>query len=135
MDAQIPLYLLHPMAVHFPIALLAVGWLAAVGSARKAAAPWLRPAAFWMLMLGVLGLWAALGLGLLAAHLAPHEPSAWRVMALHQRLAYYSAFAFSLVALAWRWAHGRRFWALLLAWGLAYGLLAVTAHQGGRLVF
>lgn len=86
-------------------------------------------------MLGVLGLWAALGLGLVAARLGPHEPAAWRVMALHQHLAYDSALAFSLVALAWRWAQGRRFWALLLAWGLAYGLLVVTAHQGARLVF
>lgn len=132
----IPAYLYHPMAVHFPIALLALGMLAALGSLIQGGrADWLRPASLWILGLGTLGLWAALGLGLLAARTAPHVPAAWRVMALHRQLAWSSAVLFSVLTPAWAYARGKARWAVLLAWLLAYGVLAYTAHQGARLVF
>lgn len=135
MDARIPLYLLHPMAVHFPIAFLALGLLAAVGSARSGAPDWQRTAAFGLLLLGVAALWATLGLGLLAERLGPHEPSAWKVMAEHERLAWISAWLFSALALAWRWTPRRWAWWLIIVWAWMYGALALTAHQGARLVY
>jgi uncharacterized membrane protein len=135
MDARIPLHLLHPMAVHFPIALLALGLLAALGSARSGAPAWLRGAAFALLCLGTAALWVALGLGLLAERLAAHEPAAWRVMAEHKRLAWISTGLFSALLAVWRWVPKRGFPVLLAAWALLYVLLAVTAHQGARLVF
>jgi len=73
-----PWHLLHPAAVHFPIALLSLGWVfAAAAELRGAKSPWAEPAARWTLWLGTLSAWAALGLGLLAEETAPHVPAAW----------------------------------------------------------
>lgn len=128
----LPLHLLHPAAVHFPIALLSAGWVAGVlGRRREAAAS----AASWLLWAGTVSAWAALGLGLLAAKTAPHVPPAWETLNLHQTLAYWTVGLFTALSL-WRWRRGRKAEVCFLAaWLAACGVLLATGYQGGELVF
>lgn len=127
-----PLYLLHPVAVHFPIALLTVGWVAGVlGRRRETAAQ----AASWLLWAGTVSAWAALGLGLVAAKTAPHVPSAWETLNLHQTLGWWTVGLFTVLSL-WRWRLGRKAEGYFLAvWLAACGVLLATGYQGGELVF
>lgn len=127
-----PLYLLHPAAVHFPIALLSAGWVAGVlGRRREAAAQ----AASWLLWAGTLSAWATLGLGLVAAKTAPHVPSAWETLNLHQTLGWWTVGLFTALSL-WRWRLGRKAEGYFLAaWLVACGVLLATGFQGGELVF
>ena len=113
-------WLLHPVAVHFPIALLTVGWLA--GALRRRAA-WAGPASDWSLWLGTAAAWAALGLGLLAEETAPHVPSAWQALNLHETLAWWTAGLFTVLSL-WRWRRPQKAeaWFLIL-WLAACGVL------------
>lgn len=135
-------YHLHPIAVHFPIALLSVGLLAAVVSALHGKPAWLAEAVSWLLWLGTLSALAAVGLGHLAEKTAPHVPSAWETLADHENLAHWTTGLFAALSLGrlWlrrrarkvpRWAGG----ALMLVWMVAAGLLACTGYLGGKLVF
>lgn len=127
-----PLYLLHPAAVHFPIALLIGGWVAGVLGRRHETA---AQAASGLLWAGTLSAWAAMGLGLLAAKTAAHVPSAWQTLNLHQTLGYWTVGLFTALSL-WRWRLGRKaeIW-FLAAWLVACGVLLATGYQGGELVF
>lgn len=136
------LWLLHPMAVHFPVALLSTGFALHARALWKGGGEWTAPASRWLLWLGTLGAWAALGLGVLAERTAPHVPTAWEVLAHHEELAWWTCGVFSAVSVAaWglrrkgeaasRWASA----ALAAAWLGGLGLLAYTADHGGQLVF
>ena len=132
-----PLYLFHPIAVHFPIALLSIGFFAAflAGLLRKRAAfTWIDDAASWLLWLGTLGAWAAMGLGLLAEDKAPHVPEAWEVLSDHKTHAFWTVGVFSVLSI-WRIFRKKDFKPQLIAWALCLGLLLSTAYLGGRLVF
>lgn len=127
-----PLYLLHPVAVHFPIALLCAGWVVGVRGRRQEAA---ASAASWMLWAGTVSAWAALALGLLAAKTAPHVPPAWETLNLHETLGWWTAGLFTALSL-WRWRWGRKAEVYFLAaWLAACGVLLATGYQGGELVF
>ncbi|MGY6216302.1 DUF2231 domain-containing protein [Methylolobus aquaticus] len=76
---------LHPMIVHFPIALLATFFLlelAGLGLHRPA----LRQVAAWMLYLGAAGAVVAATAGFLAAAEVPHGGQVHEIMEWHQRL-------------------------------------------------
>lgn len=130
---EFKLHYLHPAAVHFPIALLAVG--AAAGLRRAAKAESL------FLWLGTAAAWAALGLGLLAEKTVTHVPLAWEVLAEHEELAWRTVGVFTALS-ALRWYAVRRGldagrWRLAqgLLWVIGLGLLVATAMHGGELVF
>lgn len=133
----VPVYLLHPMALHFPIALLVAGLVVGVVAPWSRSPAWFRPAAEAMLWTGTLFLWVALGLGLLAEKVAPHVPRAWQVMASHERHAWFTAAAFSALSLGWAYARSLGLgWKWLLAlWVLALTQLVTTAHLGAQLVY
>lgn len=127
------LYHLHPAAVHFPIALLALGAAAAGLRLRKSCPEWLAQAESWLLWLGTLSAWATLGLGLLAEKTAPHMPLAWEVLAEHETLAWWTCFAFSALSGLRFFGKWRRLQFALWATGLA--LLVATAMHGAELVY
>jgi uncharacterized membrane protein len=125
-------WLLHPVAVHFPIVLLTTGWLA--GALRRRAA-WAEGASTWGLWLGTAGAWAALGLGLLAERTAPHVPPAWETLNRHQTLGWWTVALFTVLSL-WHWRAKERWRTAFLAlWLAACGVLLATARQGGELVY
>ena len=138
---KLQLYHLHPAAVHFPIALLALGAAAAGLRLRKSAPEWLSKAESWLLWLGTLSAWATLGLGLLAEKTAPHVPTAWEVMAEHETLAWWTVALFSglssLRFFALRTGRDGGKWRVgpLLLWAAGLGLLAATAMHGAELVY
>ncbi len=129
------LFHLHPVVVHFPIALLTLGLAAEAASLAGWRREKLAEAASWLLWLGTLGLLAALGSGFLAEETAPHVPAAWEVLDEHETLAWITAGVFAALSL-WRGFRGLR-WrrAALAAWLAGAGLLAATGWHGGELVF
>lgn len=131
-----PLYLLHPAAVHYPIALLTVGLAAAILDAvSRRRWNWLADAVSWLLWLGATSAWVAAGLGYLAANTAPHVPPAWETLADHQTLAYWTVGLFTLLSVWRAFLRERRPKLFLLAWLIAAGVLLATAYEGGELVF
>lgn len=137
-------YLLHPIAVHFPIALL----LTALGIetfslfSKEEKWNWLLPSAEWLLYIGMLSLWLAVGLGLLAEETAPHIPSAWEVLEEHKTLGFWSAGLFSALSLArfyfkkkWRNLEIKWRGLFVLFWTVSGVVLISTAFHGGELVF
>lgn len=135
------LYQLHPMAVHFPIALLALGLGVAALRLARSEPRWLEWAESWLLWLGTSAAWGALGLGLLAQRTAPHKPLAWEVLADHETLAWWTAGVFT--ALSGLRIHvmrggldqGKWRTAQVLLWLAGFALLVATARHGGELVY
>jgi uncharacterized membrane protein len=129
-------FLWHPVAVHFPLALLTLGWAAAWSTKLIRSTPaWVTEAVSWCLWLGTLGAWAAVLLGLLAEDLAPHVPSAWEVLADHKSLGIWTALSFTFLSL-WRlFSRDKQVWVFLLLWTGAAGLLIATGMHGGWLVY
>lgn len=129
---------LHPLIVHFPIALLITALaLETVGLFWRAEI--LPRVALWNLGLGTLGAAAAVLTGRLAADEAKHSHEIFQVMAQHARLGYLVLWG-AVAATGWRLAtrgraDARSRW---IGWGLlaaVCGTLAVGAHLGGRLVY
>lgn len=149
------LYHLHPIAVHFPIALLITALAEEIASLILQVRPerpapegkqekwfWLVPSAEWFLWLGTIALWIAVGFGLLAEETAPHIPKAWEVLAEHKTLGFWSVGLFSLISLLrfhfrkeWRNLEIKWRWWFVFFWMIAVGILISTAFHGGELVF
>ncbi len=135
-------YHLHPVAVHFPLALLSVGLLAAIVEGARGKPAWLAEAVSWLLWLGTVSALAAVGLGHLAEETAPHVPSAWEILYDHENLAHWTAGLFAVLSLGRYWLRHRikkpPRWAsavFVVGWLLASGLLGYVGHLGGELVF
>jgi uncharacterized membrane protein len=135
---SLPQESVHPLVIHFPIALLltAVGLdLAAVILKR----PPLHRVALWNLSLGTLGAGLAVWTGYRAADIAKHSFEIHQVMELHRKLGI-ATVVLGVLLLVWRlWTRdqlGRRARILMLGVMLAMsGTLGYGAHLGGRLVY
>lgn len=128
----------HPLVVHFPIALLltAVGLDVAALLVRRPA--WHR-VALWNLTLGTLGAGLAVLTGLRAEDVAKHSFEIWQVITLHKRLGI-TTLILGLMTVSWRLAHRDRLSSrarLITTWiSLTMaGTLAWGAYLGGRLVY
>ncbi|MBV9080636.1 MAG: hypothetical protein JO102_05915 [Elusimicrobia bacterium] len=131
---MMPIYQLHPMVVHFPIALLLVGVLVATYAAFTKRESALSASAifFWT---GFLSLWVTFGLGWLAMKTAPHIPAAWEIMASHKEAAEHTVEIFSALAV-WRFFRPQSgFKWFVLAWWIGVGAMMATGYFGGHLVF
>jgi len=132
---------LHPILIHFPLALLISGGLFSLGS-RLARQEGIRNAfqvaGAWNFRLGVLSLLPALLTGWAGYQTVAHDAPSHAAMTLHRNWALATGVVFlGLAFLAWRerakgWPGGWLSGSFLLA-GLA--LLGITGFLGGNLVF
>ena len=129
---------LHPLIVHFPIALLLTS-VAIDLAALVVRRPALHRVALWNLCLGTLGAGAAVWSGLEASEVAKHSFEIWKVMSLHQRLGQ-STLALGVLLCAIRLPRRDqlsarvRLLTIALAMGMA-GTLSYGAYLGGRMVY
>ncbi|OGR86860.1 MAG: hypothetical protein A3A86_08415 [Elusimicrobia bacterium RIFCSPLOWO2_01_FULL_60_11] len=139
-----PPYLFHPIAVHFPIALLTLGMALALIHQfwKKEGLEWIGRASLWLLWIGTLSAAAAVGLGLLAEETVPHVPAAWEVVEEHEELAFwtlglFAALSLIRILLRKKWDGLETKWKILFlaGWGVALGVLLATAQHGGELVY
>ena len=129
---------IHPLFVHFPIALLMTALVHEVlGVVVRSES--CRRAALWNLALGVAGALGAVVTGRLAEETAKHSFEIHQVMEQHER-AGYLVLCLSATALAWRvvkrgrqpaWAQ----WVGVALLAAACAVLVSGAHLGGRLVY
>lgn len=129
---------LHPLVVHFPIALL-ISALCLDGAALWLTRPAIHRVALWNLCLGTLGAGAAVFTGLRAEEVAKHSFEIWKVMEWHERLGI-TTLILGLMAVGWRLAKRDQLTsrARLVSVGLMAAMvstLVVGAHLGGRLVY
>lgn len=139
--------LLHPLAVHLPIALLAVGtllWLAGRVVAREGPLGFLLPAGRLLLVLGTAGAWLAIYTGTLAEAEVGRTLCDPTVKDEHEELAFLVGYLFTagvVVDLAARFLAAprriRSLAAVLVAAALIGGsvLLGYVGHLGGKLVY
>ena len=128
----------HPLIVHFPIALLLTS-VAADAAGRLLKRPALEQVGLWNLCLGALGAAAAVLTGLQAEEAAKHSFEIWKVMALHERLGKITlglALAAVVIRLAKRNRLGTGLWTLtFLLTIIMISTLSWGAWLGGRLVY
>jgi uncharacterized membrane protein len=129
---------LHPMLVHFHIGLLATASVfELLGVWRRHAG--LRQAAFYMLIVGLLGLLVSVPSGLWAAQ--EQAAGAQRLVALHRDIGLAATVLFAVVvglrtALARREKPGPALaWTYGVLLPVAVAFLAVTGYYGGRIVY
>ena len=128
---------MHAVLNDFPVILVVAVLfeIAALLTRRES----LRSAAFWMLVVGIVGTAAAVGSGLLAEETIEHGDAIHEVMEEHERLGLITLGVFFVVA-AWhivrrlQMSRGER-WAAALVGLVGAGLLVSTGAHGGELVF
>jgi len=131
---------IHPLFIHFPIALLSVSLLfEVVGTIRKNQA--LQNAGWWTFVVGVVALAAAITTGLIAESTVAHTDEAHDLILQHRNLGIASGIFF-VVLLIWRVAQKgelpvsvvfRSIYPVIFV--LAVALLLTGAHLGGKLVY
>lgn len=129
---------IHPLIVHFPIALLLTAWaLEALGLLLRR--PTLYLISLWNLCLGTLGAIAAVLSGLQAERVAKHSFEIWQVMERHKQLGFITL-ALAILLAGWRLV--RKDHLNLRARVISFLLLGVLtlsvsfgAYLGGKLVF
>lgn len=129
---------LHPAIVHFPVALLSIAALFAVIS-LFGKNDFFKRAAFWNLLLGVIGAIAAVLTGLIEEQNLIHSEDIHQVLVKHK----YTGFAImilSQILLTWYWVrknkYGRKeyvLWVSLLVIGT--GMIIYQGFLGGEMVF
>ena len=129
---------LHPMVVHFPIALLLTALLIETPALILRKISW-HTVSLWTCGLGTLGAAAAVLTGRQAMGAAKHSFEIGEIMELHEHLGYVILALASLVTI-WRLVKKdslsiRARW---LAWSVlavACGTLTFSANLGGRMVY
>ncbi len=127
--------LIHPLVVHFPIAL----WLTSTFFDLllwRREDPGLRRAAGWLVGLGILGAAVSIAFGWLDL-LAQEAQGVGSALVLRHRLHSLAAYCATLAYLAdylWRWRTGNRADTILLALSVLGALLiAITGYLGAEL--
>lgn len=127
--------LIHPLFVHFPIALwLASTFFDVLVFCRKD--PALCRAAYWLVGLGVLGAAVSIAFGWVDLLAAEAQGVGTGLLIRHRMhsLVAYGATACYLADFAWRWRSGNRSGKPLLALSILGAILiAITGYLGGEL--
>lgn len=130
---------LHPMLVHFPIALIVFGFIADIASIVYQKEGWLQQSGFFLLIFGTLAAIAALFTGALftseiggsaGAVKDTHELFAWITVG---NLVVLSAFRILLKAKAKEATNFK--WIAFALYGLAAISVSITGFYGGTLVY
>ncbi len=141
---------LHPLVVHFPVALLMVAPIfVLIGALSRRNGPTLLFAAWILMVLGTAGAFLAVETGEAAGRLIERSPQAGAILERHESLAEATRITFSVLsALFGAILLGPRLvkrdlgravsvvvpLAFLVFYGTGLLVLANTAHNGGRLV-
>ena len=129
---------LHPLFVHFPVALLLAAFFVETLALFFKQSSWHR-VSLWMLGFGALGAVGAVLTGRMAKETAKHSYEIEEIMELHEKLGY-AVLGIALFVVVCRLflrdRLGKRTrwiaWSLLAA---ACGIMAYSAHLGGRMVY
>ncbi len=129
---------LHPLIVHFPIALLLTSLAVDVLTLAFRRPQWHR-LALWNLTLGTLGAGVAVLTGLQAEEIAEHSFEIWRIMELHKRLGI-TTLILGIMVTSWRWwkrdqlsPRARLF--TMAGMLVMASTLSIGAYLGGRMVY
>jgi len=138
MMSFLPMESVHPLIVHFPIALLMTAVFLDI-TAMALKRPQFHRVALWNLSLGTVGAAVAVRTGLWAAEIAKHTFEIHQVMELHRKLGI-ATLILGVLIVGWRlWKRdrlGKRARVIVLIGMLAMaGTLGYGSHLGGRLVF
>ena len=133
-----PMESIHPMVVHFPIALLLTA-LFVDGLALILKRPTLHRVALWNLSLGTLGAGVAVLTGLQAEDVAKHSFEIWQIMQLHKRLGI-TTLILGMMVTSWRWSKRDQLSQrarLLTVVGMLVmaSTISLGAYLGGRMVY
>jgi uncharacterized membrane protein len=127
----------HPILVHFPLALLTVGLLADIVGVVARRDPF-SVGGWWLQCCGTAGLVAAVLSGLYAKSVAAVLPSALASLDIHQQVAFVTSSVYAGLFL-WRAARKSRIpearYVFLAAYAAATILLWITGWLGGELVY
>ena len=127
--------LMHPLVVHFPVALWLVSLFFDVLAWHRQD-PLYRRAAYWLVGLGLLGAAVSVGSGwidLLGYERGGVEPGIVRQHWMHSILAYASTVVY-LLNFLWRWRRENRVTSVLFGLSvLGAILIAVAGYLGGAL--
>ena len=129
---------LHPMVVHFPIALLSASVLFDILSSRWCRQD-MRAASLYTLILGLAGALVAVITGAVAEEVVEHSGVPERVLEIHETLGFTTCWLFAgllglRVAEWFGWICERRFWSISLGMG-AVTVLIIASYYGGSLVY
>jgi uncharacterized membrane protein len=142
---------LHPLIIHFPIALLMVAPLLVILGAifRKRGGPALMLAALLLMVLGTCSTYVAVSTGEAAGELADRTPAINAVLEHHEELAEQTRLVFTVLTVLFAgfiglellperrlgtFTYGAVLAVLLVLYSGGALLLANAAHNGGRLV-
>lgn len=132
---------LHPILIHFPLALLVTGWaldLFQVWAKAPQVRSALQSASRWNLLIGGATLVPALITGWAAYQTVAHDAPSHAAMTLHRNLALATVAVFVvLCVLAWlrRETEWINRWPFRVGFLLAVALLLATGFRGGLLVY
>jgi uncharacterized membrane protein len=129
---------LHPMVVHFPIALIIVGFLADfLGLILKKEA-WLVKAGFWLMMLGFLAALVAFGTGYFFTSAMEGDPGIVRerheTFAILTLISITLSVIFRIVIVALRKEGSGLKYISVGLYFLAFAFVSITGYIGGSLV-
>jgi uncharacterized membrane protein len=129
---------LHPMVVHFPIALLN-GFLLMEVLGFIFRKEELRTAARWMLYLGTLGAMATVAFGLRAESTLPHNEAIHEILLRHKSFGI-TVLVLSIVLSVWRILRERRFKttervAHMIVAAVMLAVMTIGADMGGLMVY
>ncbi|MEI6695879.1 MAG: DUF2231 domain-containing protein [Bacteroidota bacterium] len=129
----------HPMLVHFPIALVSIGFIAAIASLVFKKEEWISKSSFYLLIIGTFSAFAALLAGVLftsdmtgaAAEVQEtHELFAWITLSL-----LIATSALTIFQARQNKKNLTLKWLAFVMYGLAAIAVSITGFYGGTLVF
>jgi uncharacterized membrane protein len=130
---------LHPMLVHFPIALVMFGFLADLASLYFKNEAWLSKAGFYLLLFGTLSALAAWLTGIFFT--SPMSDTAGEIKATHEFFAWLTLgtlIAATVIGILFRsgkMVNAKLKWFAFALYALAAVFVSITGFYGGSLVY